>query len=245
MVNTSQRRSHLSVAVFISTALLGIALDQWSKIVALQNLDADSYVPIFGGLLHLTLVRNPGATLGAGGRFTPAVSIVAIIVSAIIAWAAVKTKSVLWALTLGVTLSGALGNIVDRVIYARTFLDGEVVDFINYGPFVGNVADVLLGVGVACFIIVSMMGVRSGIATVDRILFGNDAHTEAGSYSSAETGETAIPTQKVDTDLAESASSDIEIKTDTGSVKSASDDITTDIKQESHQSLPNHEEEPA
>ena len=47
-------------------------------------------------------------------------------------------------------LQGALGNLIDRVMYADGFLDGKVVDFLNYGWSVGNVADIYLVVaGVA------------------------------------------------------------------------------------------------
>ena len=40
--------------------------------------------------------------------------------------------------------SGAFGNLIDRVIYAEGFANGKVVDFLNYGWSIGNVADIFL-----------------------------------------------------------------------------------------------------
>ena len=40
--------------------------------------------------------------------------------------------------------AGAFGNLIDRVIYAEGFLNGKVVDFLNYGWSIGNVADIFL-----------------------------------------------------------------------------------------------------
>ena len=45
-------------------------------------------------------------------------------------------------------------NLIDRVVYADGFLNGKVVDFINYGWSVGNVADILLvGAGIAVVVL--------------------------------------------------------------------------------------------
>lgn len=201
IVHTSQRRSHIPVAVFISTVLLGLLLDQGTKLLALRDLTFDSFVPILGGLLHLTLVRNPGATLGTGSGKTMIISIVAILISIVIAIFALRTTSTAWACVMGITLSGSVGNIIDRVIYAQNFLDGEVVDFINYGPFVGNVADVLLGVAVAGIIVLTIMGVHTGIPRVDRMLFDSTDSTDSiDATDMTDSAESADDTEKIATD---------------------------------------------
>ena len=47
-----------------------------------------------------------------------------------------------------------MGNLIDRVMYAEGFLNGKVVDFLNYGWSVGNVADIFLMVaGVAAVVL--------------------------------------------------------------------------------------------
>lgn len=55
-----------------------------------------------------------------------------------------------WTVVFALAFAGALGNLIDRVAYAEGFLNGKVVDFLNYGWSVGNVADIFLMVaGVA------------------------------------------------------------------------------------------------
>ena len=67
---------------------------------------------------------------------------------------ALKTVRLAWTVVLSVAFSGALGNLIDRVVYADGFLNGKAVDFINYGWSVGNVADILLvGAGIAVVVL--------------------------------------------------------------------------------------------
>ena len=64
-----------------------------------------------------------------------------------------------WTVALALAFSGAVGNLIDRVIHAEGLLDGKVVDFLDYGWSVGNVADVYLvvaGIGIALLIIANV-----------------------------------------------------------------------------------------
>ncbi len=59
-----------------------------------------------------------------------------------------------WTVVFALAFAGALGNLIDRVMYAEGFLNGKVVDFLNYGWSVGNVADIFLMVaGVAAVVL--------------------------------------------------------------------------------------------
>ena len=49
-----------------------------------------------------------------------------------------------WAVGLGLLLAGAIGNLCDRIFREPAPFRGHVVDFIDYGVFVGNVADIAL-----------------------------------------------------------------------------------------------------
>ena len=72
----------------------------------------------------------------------------------LLAVGALKAVRLAWTVVLSVAFSGALGNLIDRVAYADGFLDGKVVDFLNYGWSVGNVADILLvGAGIAVVVL--------------------------------------------------------------------------------------------
>ena len=64
-----------------------------------------------------------------------------------------------WTVLFAFAFAGAFGNLIDRVIYAEGFLNGKVVDFIDYGWSVGNVADIFLtvaGVAIVAMILVNV-----------------------------------------------------------------------------------------
>lgn len=179
------RRPRLCVAVFVCVAAVALLLDQITKLWALSALcDGRSY-RVIDGVLSFTLVRNPGASLGLGSGFTWVISVLAMAACVVIVVLGLRTTSKAWAAALGCAFAGALGNLVDRVSYADGFLNGKVVDFINYGWSVGNVADIFLtiaGVGIVVMILLN-------VPFADVVDAGDGAG--AGMDSSAGAGESA------------------------------------------------------
>ena len=131
-------RPRVCVAVFVCVAAVALLLDQISKLWALSALSGGQSMRVIDGLLSFTLVRNPGASLGLGSNFTWVISILAMVACVVIVVLGLRTTSKAWAATLGCAFAGALGNLVDRVSYADGFLNGKVVDFIDYGWSVGQ-----------------------------------------------------------------------------------------------------------
>ena len=154
MTVSQQRRLRTRVAVFACIAIVGLVLDQGTKLWALQTLADAGTVPVIPGLLSFTLVLNPGMSLGLFSSATWAISLLAAVACVLLIVGALKTVRLAWTVVLSVAFSGALGNLIDRVVYADGFLNGKVVDFINYGWSVGNVADILLvGAGIAVVVL--------------------------------------------------------------------------------------------
>ena len=60
---------------------------------------------------------------------------------------------------LGITFGGAAGNVIDRIAYADGFLNGKVVDFIDYGWSVGNVSDIFLCVACVYAVVLVLLDV--------------------------------------------------------------------------------------
>ena len=149
------RRLRGRVAVFVALAAVAIALDQLTKALALARLGNGIRVALPGPLRGLRLVRNPGASLGLGSGSTWVISLIALAACLLIIVLALRTTSMVWTVVLSMAFSGAAGNLIDRVAYASGFLDGAVVDFLDYGWSVGNVADIYLtlaGVAVVALI---------------------------------------------------------------------------------------------
>ncbi len=143
-------------------------LDQATKVWALDALEPGVSRPLVGDLLQLTLVFNPGAALSIGNGMTWVLTILVAVVSVVIVRASRRLGSTLWAVTLGLTLGGALGNLVDRLFRDPGFARGHVIDFIDYGVFVGNVADIAIVGAAGLAVVLAMKGIQiNGTRTPD------------------------------------------------------------------------------
>ena len=151
-------RLRVRAAVFALIVFAGVALDRITKIWALATLSDGRKVEILPHLLSLTLVRNPGASFGLGSSFTWVISILACAACGAMIAVLKRTKSLYWTFALALAFAGAFGNLIDRAQYADGFLDGKVVDFINYGWSVGNVADIELFVAALYIVLLVFVG---------------------------------------------------------------------------------------
>ncbi|MBB2955217.1 signal peptidase II [Bifidobacterium commune] len=159
MKSISTKRLRFRVAVFLAVAVIAVLLDRLTKLWALASLDGDENVVVVPKLLSLTLVHNPGASLGLGSSVTWLISCLASVACVVLAYLGLTTGSLWWASGLALAFAGAFGNLTDRVVYARGFLNGSVVDFLNYGWSVGNVADIELVLAVVIIVVLLFVGV--------------------------------------------------------------------------------------
>lgn len=111
------------------------------------------------GPLHLTLVANPGVSFGflRADQDLARWGLVAfsVIVAALIVWWARRAHRALQAVGYGLIAGGAIGNAIDRARF------GAVVDFIDvqrigFFPWVFNVADSAITVGVIALLLDSL-----------------------------------------------------------------------------------------
>lgn len=154
----SRRRLRTRVAVFACVAIVALIADQLTKAWAQSTLADGRTVQVIPGVLSFTLVHNPGASLGMGSNMTWLISLLAIVACVVLALLAVRTVSMKWTVVLSFAFAGALGNLIDRVAYADGFLNGKVVDFLNYGWSVGNVADIFLMIAGVAAVLFLLLG---------------------------------------------------------------------------------------
>lgn len=108
-----------------------IALDLWTKAIALRELRLHEPVPVIEGWLNWTLTRNYGAAFSflsdAGGWQRWFFSALALGVSALLAVWLSRIPRNDWrqALPFALIIGGAIGNLADRIRF------GYVVDFID------------------------------------------------------------------------------------------------------------------
>ncbi|MCA2178768.1 signal peptidase II [Nonomuraea glycinis] len=133
------RRGRL-LAVLASLAAVLYASDVITKTVALRTLEGEPPLVLIPGVLQFRLIFNSGAAFSIGTGMTFILTLIAACVVVAIIRAARKLGSLPWAITLGMLLGGALGNLTDRLLrypsgFGRsTQLQGHVVDFIEVLP---------------------------------------------------------------------------------------------------------------
>ena len=141
------RPRHLAVAAIVAAGI--VVIDQATKAAALATLSEETRIPLLGDLFGLQLAFNPGAILSLGSGFTGVLTLVG---AGAVVWliiAALRARTAGLAVAFGFILGGALGNLIDRLFSPPGFGAGHVTDFLAYGTlFIGNLADVALGIGV-------------------------------------------------------------------------------------------------
>lgn len=137
-----------------------LALDVLTKVVSVAFLEGAGPIKLFGGVLYLTFVRNPGAAFGLGEGMTWVLALIALGVAGFIFWISRNLRSEKWAVGLGLVLGGAVGNLVDRLFREPGPMRGHVVDFLSlFDPYgrvwpVFNVADMaIIGGGVTIIVL--------------------------------------------------------------------------------------------
>jgi signal peptidase II len=149
------------VGVLIGVALFVLVLDIVTKITVVANLSDRQPIRLLGGFLHLRVDRNPGAAFSFGTGMTVLYSVIAISVIVVILRTARRIRSVSWALTLGLLLGGATGNLVDRIFRAPGLFRGWVVDWIQIPHWpVFNLADSAIVCGGILAVLLSARGLR-------------------------------------------------------------------------------------
>ena len=145
-------------------AALVLAADQASKFAVLNILHLPEVgdIPLLPPVLDLAMVWNHGVTFGllqSSARGQILLGIVALAVVAGLALWLRRAETAIVASALGAIAGGALGNVVDRGRF------GMVVDFIHvhWGrfdpfPYVFNVGDSAIVVGVAVLLLDSVLG---------------------------------------------------------------------------------------
>ncbi len=147
--------------VVIGVAVFVLALDVVTKIVVVHTLAHHAPIRLLGGFLTLQMLRNSGAAFSIGTSMTIVFTVIAVAVIIYILRAARKLRSLPWAITLGLLLGGATGNLSDRIFRSPGLFRGDVVDWIELPHWpVFNLADSAIVCGGALAVLLALRGVR-------------------------------------------------------------------------------------
>ena len=167
MTGPNKLATPLGLYAYVLAAAV-VVVDQLSKWWVLNGLHLAErgQIPVLP-VFRLTMVMNPGVSFGllradtalGRGLLVGAATLVVIVLAA---WVR-RAERPLFATALGLVIGGALGNnLIDR---ARM---GEVVDFLDFSglmfPWVFNVADSAISVGVALLLLDSFIAPKAAPA---------------------------------------------------------------------------------
>ena len=155
--------SRLAVTAFVF-AFIVVVLDQLTKAWVLSGLDLREIgrVEVWPPIFNLTWVENRGVSFGLFGDGSARwmLSLFSIIVAGVLGWWALRADRRLLITAIGLVMGGAIGNVIDRIRF------GFVVDFLDFSgtrifPWVFNVADSAITIGVILLILDSVLSERA------------------------------------------------------------------------------------
>ncbi|AXT35499.1 signal peptidase II [Phaeobacter sp. LSS9] len=147
--------------VMIWAAILALLADQISKYLVVRVMDVANRggIDVLPPLLRFRYGENTGINFGLFGDGTDTtrwvlIGLSLVICVVLVVWIArLPANARMMQLSAGLVIGGALGNVVDRLLY------GYVLDFLNMSccginnPFVFNVADIFIFAGAAGLIL--------------------------------------------------------------------------------------------
>lgn len=137
------RSRRLAVWLYGTAAIVYVG-DRLSKAWAEASLAGRAPVQIVPHVLQLNYTTNSGGAFGLGRSAPWLFAGATILVASIVVWYSFRLSRRLVAISLGLVLGGALGNLTDRVVGDS----GRVVDFIDVRIWpVFNVADSAIVIG--------------------------------------------------------------------------------------------------
>ncbi len=130
-----------------ATAATAYLLDRITKLWVERTLAGEPPVRVIPGVLSLNYTTNSGGAFGLGRSAPWLFAAASIVVSAAIVVASFRQTRFPVAISLGLILGGALGNLTDRFVNGSG-LSGHVTDFIDLQIWpVFNFADTAIVVG--------------------------------------------------------------------------------------------------
>lgn len=117
---TDNFRSPAAVSLFLGTAVIGLALDLWTKALAVEHLKDGPTRRFIAGWLHFTYTENHGAVFGIAQGARTMFLIVSIgAIGFLLFLFLTSGRSRVQQFILGLLMAGVIGNLYDRVVHGH------------------------------------------------------------------------------------------------------------------------------
>lgn len=140
----------------ILTSLPVLILDIVTKQIIIHTMKEYQSIPIVANFFSITFAKNTGVAFSVLEGRVPLIIMMTVIILFFI-WKYLKVSSLtkLETICYGLIVGGALGNLLDRLIY------GYVIDFLDFNIFgysfpIFNIADSMIVIGIIILLLSSM-----------------------------------------------------------------------------------------
>ncbi|MCF8001591.1 MAG: signal peptidase II [Halanaerobiales bacterium] len=130
--------------MIIIIGMIFVLIDQLIKYMILDNFILGHSMPIIKDFLYITYIKNTGIAFGLfkNNNIFMIIVITIIIILLLYFYYSEKKKSLVLSISIMFLVSGAIGNLIDRMIR------GFIIDYINFTFWPAfNLADTLVVIG--------------------------------------------------------------------------------------------------
>ena len=156
--------------LFFVSILTGFILDQWSKQAVFARVGPEESLAIWPNILDFRAVYNTGGAFSFFSGHPEVLTGLSILMVVFMTWWYLKTWKTEHAITIwayGLIISGAAGNVLDRI--REPHMVRDFFDFRPNLPWIGhwaifNVADIFICCGVGCFFVSAFLKPKDKLA---------------------------------------------------------------------------------
>ena len=138
----------------IILTILVILVDFFSKYMVSKLMTVNETIDLIDNFFRITYVKNTGAAFSIFSNNTVLVIIISVVIIGFLLFYIYKNKgnNKLENVSYAFILGGAIGNLIDRLVYGYVidFLDFEIL---SYDAPIFNLADTFIVIGVILFLI--------------------------------------------------------------------------------------------
>jgi signal peptidase II len=147
----------IHIIPFAVISFLLLITDYVVKYFIRTKMQVGDSITVIKGFFRISYVQNKGAVFGILQNNVIVFSVLTVIAIAIIValFATKKITNNFYAFSLLLILSGAVGNFLDRIFLGYVV---DMIDFYGIWPFVFNIADCCVVIGVLIIIFYEILG---------------------------------------------------------------------------------------
>lgn len=152
--------------LFSVIIVLGVALDQITKVFAKNNLMGQPRISYLNDFFTLTYAENDGAFLSLGTDWSPTLRLIVLtiipgifLVGLMVYLLRSDKLSLLENVAFALIASGGIGNIIDRILAGKV-VDFMVMELFTWHTGVFNVADLYIMFGIGLFLVAYIRKMR-------------------------------------------------------------------------------------